>query len=105
MNHLSVTTATTTRDDALALLRSAVKNRYAASGHIHGPVTTASWHTGAYTEGEAWILLLTTTMERRTDLETHLTTHHPEGPSAPLTITPITGSTPHLTRITDSTSH
>ncbi|MCD0453714.1 divalent-cation tolerance protein CutA [Actinocorallia sp. API 0066] len=104
MTHLTATTALPSHQEALTLLRSTVQNRHAASGQIHGPVTAAWWHNGEYGESEEWILLLKTTTTRRPALEHHITTNHPWGPSAELTITPIDGSPTYLTWITQTTT-
>ncbi|MDX6739308.1 divalent-cation tolerance protein CutA [Actinocorallia sp. A-T 12471] len=104
MTHLNVTTALGTREEALALLRSAVKSRHAASGQIHGPVTAAWWHNGEYGESEEWVLLLKTTTANRAALETHLAESHPWGTTAEVTVTPIDGTPYYLDWITRTTT-
>ncbi|GAB3278618.1 hypothetical protein GCM10027589_04770 [Actinocorallia lasiicapitis] len=90
---LNVTTATGTRAEALAVLRSAVHNKFAASGQVTGPVAAAWWHNGEFGESEEWVVQLKTTSERRTDLERHLAEVHPWGGAAEFTAAPVDGST------------
>ncbi|MER7574917.1 divalent-cation tolerance protein CutA [Streptomyces sp. NPDC126514] len=74
---LQVSTATPTRDQAVALARSVVAERLAAGAQIVGPVTSAFWHDGEFGTGEEWQLLLKTTGARYPELEAHLLKHHP----------------------------
>lgn len=72
-----VSTATPTRDQALALAQSAVRARLAAGAQVIGPVTSVFWHDGEFGEGEEWQLLLKTTDARYPELERHLLAAHP----------------------------
>lgn len=74
---IQVSTAAETRDAALALARSAVGARLAAGAQVIGPVTSVFWHLGEYGEGQEWRLVLKTTADRYSALETHLIDHHP----------------------------
>ncbi|WP_371792873.1 divalent-cation tolerance protein CutA [Streptomyces sp. NBC_01471] len=74
---VQVSTATETRDQALALAQSVVKERLAAGAQIIGPVTSVFWHLGEFGTGEEWQLLLKTVAERYPDLEAHLLESHP----------------------------
>lgn len=74
---LQVSTATETRQQAVELAQSVVKERLAAGAQIIGPVTSVFWHLGEFGQGEEWQLLLKTSVERYPDLERHLVEHHP----------------------------
>ncbi|MFD3848208.1 divalent-cation tolerance protein CutA [Streptomyces microflavus] len=74
---VQVSTATATRDEAVALAGGAVQQRLAAGAQIVGPVVSVFWHLGEYGTGEEWQLLLKTTAERYAELETHLLEQHP----------------------------
>ncbi|MFF3289937.1 divalent-cation tolerance protein CutA [Streptomyces sp. NPDC003023] len=74
---VQVSTATETRDQAIELAKSAVRERLAAGAQVIGPVTSVFWHLGEFGTGEEWQLLLTTRTERYPELETHLLEHHP----------------------------
>jgi periplasmic divalent cation tolerance protein len=50
--YLLVSTTAGSRDRALKLVRSAVGERLAASGQVHGPVLSAFWHDDEFREGE-----------------------------------------------------
>lgn len=76
-DYLQVSTATPTRDQAVALARSVVAERLAAGAQIIGPVTSAFWHDGEFGTGEEWQLLLKTTAARYPELEAHILKHHP----------------------------
>jgi periplasmic divalent cation tolerance protein len=75
--YLQVATATETRDTALALAESAVAARLAGNAQVIGPVTSVFWHLGEQGQSEEWRLLLYTTADRYTALETHLLDRHP----------------------------
>jgi periplasmic divalent cation tolerance protein len=75
--HLQVSTATPTADDAATLARSAVERRLAASAQIVGPIQAVAWHAGAVHAGDEWIVLLKTTADRYPQLEAHLADAHP----------------------------
>ncbi|MFJ1787299.1 divalent-cation tolerance protein CutA [Streptomyces anulatus] len=74
---VQVSTATASRDEAVALAGGAVKERLAAGAQIVGPVVSVFWHLGEYGTGEEWQLLLKTTTERYAELEQHLLERHP----------------------------
>ncbi|MFF7216060.1 divalent-cation tolerance protein CutA [Streptomyces sp. NPDC008238] len=102
--YLEVSTATETRDQAVALARSAVSERLAAGAQIIGPVTSAFWHADAFGTGEEWKLVMTTSAGRYPALEAHVLKHHPwDNPQ--LSATPIvTGSEGCLRWISASTT-
>ncbi|MEU7021889.1 divalent-cation tolerance protein CutA [Streptomyces sp. NPDC046203] len=103
-DHVQVSTATPTKDDAVALAGSAVKARLAAGAQVIGPVTSVFWHLGEYGTGQEYKVLLTTTTERYPELEAHLLAEHPwDNPE--VIATPITaGSARALEWIRDSVS-
>lgn len=74
---VQVSTATETRDQAVELARTAVRDRLAAGAQIIGPVTSVFWHAGEFGTGEEWQLLLKTTAERYSELQDHLVNNHP----------------------------
>lgn len=74
---VQVSTATETREQAVALARSVVSERLAAGAQIVGPVISAFWHNGEFGTGEEWQLLLKTSRARYAALEAHLLKHHP----------------------------
>ncbi|QNE79133.1 divalent cation tolerance protein CutA [Streptomyces finlayi] len=74
---MQVSTATRTREQAVALAAGAVQYRLAAGAQIIGPVTSVFWHLGEYGTGEEWQLLLKTSKVRYPELEAHLLEHHP----------------------------
>ncbi|AXK37454.1 divalent-cation tolerance protein CutA [Streptomyces armeniacus] len=74
---MQVSTATETRQQAVELARSAVRDRLAAGAQIIGPVTSVFWHLGEFGESEEWQLLLKTSLTRYPALEEHLLEHHP----------------------------
>ncbi|MFE8910860.1 divalent-cation tolerance protein CutA [Streptomyces globisporus] len=76
-DYVQVSTATPTRDEAVALAGPAVQRRLAAGAQIVGPVTSVFWHLGEYGTGEEWQLLLKTTTERYPELEAYLLAAHP----------------------------
>ncbi|WP_256104844.1 divalent-cation tolerance protein CutA [Streptomyces sp. ODS05-4] len=76
-DHVQVSTATPTKDDAVHLAGSAVKARLAAGAQVLGPVTSVFWHLGEYGTGEEYKVLLTTTREQYPALEAHLLAEHP----------------------------
>lgn len=75
--YLQVSTATPTREDAVRLAGSAVRNGLAAAAQIVGPVVSVFWHAGEYGESEEWQVLLKTTEARYAELEAHLLAEHP----------------------------
>ncbi|MGW4226279.1 divalent-cation tolerance protein CutA [Streptomyces bauhiniae] len=76
-DHVQVSTATETREQAESLARSAVRGRLAAGAQIIGPVTSVFWHNGEFGTSEEYQLLLKTTTARYPELESHLLEHHP----------------------------
>ncbi|MYS33686.1 divalent cation tolerance protein CutA [Streptomyces sp. SID4920] len=51
-DYVQVSTATGTRDEAVALAGRAVRAPLAAGAQIVGPVTSVFWHLGEYGTGE-----------------------------------------------------
>ncbi|MGX9887342.1 divalent-cation tolerance protein CutA [Streptomyces sp. NPDC002276] len=87
-DYLTVSTATETREQAVALAQSAVEGRFAAGAQIVGPVASVFWHAGTFGTGEEYQLFLKTTADQYPDLEAHLIEHHPwKNPE--VTATPI----------------
>ncbi|MFJ9895226.1 divalent-cation tolerance protein CutA [Streptomyces sp. NPDC091280] len=76
-DYLTVSTATETREQAVALAQSAVRARLAAGAQIVGPVTSTFWHAGEFGTSEEYQLLLKTSGRRYPQLEAHLIEHHP----------------------------
>ncbi|MFD7866238.1 divalent-cation tolerance protein CutA [Streptomyces sp. NPDC059783] len=76
-DHVQVSTATETREQAISLAGPAVEQRLAAGAQIVGPVTSVFWHLGEYGTGQEWQLLLKTTADRYEELEAYLLEHHP----------------------------
>ncbi|MEW1892302.1 divalent-cation tolerance protein CutA [Streptomyces sp. NPDC085659] len=74
---VQVTTATETRDQAVALAGGAVKSRLAAGAQVVGPVVSVFWHLGEYGTGEEWQVILKTTVARYAELEKYLLDKHP----------------------------
>jgi periplasmic divalent cation tolerance protein len=91
--YLQVSTAAPTREDALRLAGSAVRNGLAAGAQIVGPVVSVFWHAGEYGEGEEWQVLLKTSVARYPELETLLLAEHPwDNPE--IGATPIVAGSP-----------
>ncbi|MFF7754359.1 divalent-cation tolerance protein CutA [Streptomyces sp. NPDC007971] len=103
-DYLTVSTATETRDQAVALAQSAVQARLAAGAQIVGPVTSVFWHAGEFGTGEEYQLHLKTSAARYPELEAHLIEHHPwKNPE--VTGTPIVqGAAPYLEWIDRTTA-
>ena len=76
-DYLLVSTTAGSRDSALKLLRSAVRERLAASGQVLGPVLSAFWHDDEFGEGEEWQIFLKTEAGQYPHLEAHLRVNHP----------------------------
>jgi periplasmic divalent cation tolerance protein len=74
---IQVTTATESRESAMALARSAVEARLAAGAQVVGPIASVVWHLGELIEGEEWQVLLRTRAELYAALEAHLIEVHP----------------------------
>jgi periplasmic divalent cation tolerance protein len=75
--YVQVSTATETKEQAIALAGPAVQQRLAAGAQVIGPVTSVFWHLGEYGTGEEWQLLLKTTADRYPELEAYLLEQHP----------------------------
>ncbi|MFJ4870035.1 divalent-cation tolerance protein CutA [Streptomyces sp. NPDC088757] len=74
---VQVSTATATREEAVALAGPAVEKRLAAGAQIIGPVTSVFWHLGEYGTGEEWQILFKTTRGGYPALEADLLERHP----------------------------
>jgi periplasmic divalent cation tolerance protein len=74
---LQVVTATETKEQGLSLAGEAVRGRLAASGQVHGPVTSAFWHLGEFGTSEEWSTVLLTTADKYPDLEAFILANHP----------------------------
>ncbi len=74
---VQVSTATETREQAVALAAGAVEQRLAAGAQVVGPVVSVFWHLGEQGTGEEWQLLLKTTKDRYPELESYLLDKHP----------------------------
>lgn len=72
-----VSTATETREQAVTLAGSAVRERLAAGAQVIGPVISVFWHLGEYGTGEEWQVIFKTTADRYPQLEAHLLAQHP----------------------------
>src|SRR5882757_1459458 len=100
---VQVSTATETRDQALQLAQSVVRERLAAGAQVIGPVTSVFWHLGEFGTGEEWQLLLKARADRYPALEEHVLKHHPwEKPE--LSVVPIVaGSAAYLRWVAETT--
>ncbi|MEU0374689.1 divalent-cation tolerance protein CutA [Streptomyces sp. NPDC006283] len=76
-DYVQVSTAIETREQAVQLAQSVVKERLAAGAQIIGPETSLFWRLGEFGTGEEWQLLLSTHTDRYPALEAHLLKHHP----------------------------
>lgn len=76
-DHLQVSTATETREQAIELARGAVKAKLAAGAQVIGPVTSVFVHLGEFGQSEEWQLTLKTTTDRYDDLQAFLLKNHP----------------------------
>jgi periplasmic divalent cation tolerance protein len=76
-NAWQVSTTTASREDAVMLASSAVREGLAASAQILGPATTMVWHEGEYVEIEEWQLTFMTLESRFDGLHDHLLDKHP----------------------------
>jgi periplasmic divalent cation tolerance protein len=77
VDFLQVSTTTDSREVGMALVRSAVGAKLAASGQVLGPAGSAFWHLGELGVGEEWQVFLRTTSDRYAELEQHLIEQHP----------------------------
>lgn len=100
---VQVSTATETRDQAIQLARSVVRERLAAGAQIVGPVASVFWHLGEFGTGEEWQLLLKTTTERYPALETHLLEHHPWDNPEVSAVSIVAGSERYLRWVAENT--
>jgi periplasmic divalent cation tolerance protein len=85
---LTVSTATSTREAALRLAKSAIAAGLAAGGQVSGPMASTFWHEGKFGTGEEWAVSLKTTAARYGDLEAHLIANH-EWTNPEVTAVPI----------------
>lgn len=100
---LQVSTATETREAAIALAQSAVQAGLAASAQVVGPAASVFWHEGVFGTGEEWILLLRTTASRYVELEEHLVANHPWTKPEVAAVPLAAGSAPYLDWIRQTT--
>ena len=73
----SVTSTLPTRDLAVELGRSVVKERLAAGAEVTGPAVSIFWHLGELGEGEEWRVTLRTSATVRDSLASRLAELHP----------------------------
>lgn len=73
----SVTSTLPTRDGAVELGRTAVKERLAAGAEVTGPAVSIFWHLGELGEGEEWRVTLRTSAAARDTLVSRLVEVHP----------------------------
>ncbi|MQY07500.1 divalent-cation tolerance protein CutA [Actinomadura macrotermitis] len=76
-DYLQVSTTVDSRDAGMALIRSAVEARLAASGQVFGPAGSVFRHLDELGTGEEWQVFLRTTSDRYSELEKHLVDEHP----------------------------
>ncbi|MFF2066417.1 divalent-cation tolerance protein CutA [Streptomyces sp. NPDC058200] len=91
-----VSTATETREEAVALAESVVMARLAAGAQIVGPVISVFWHQGQFGTGEEWQLLFKTRADRYRELEAHLLRHHPWDKPEVVAVPVVAGSADYL---------
>ncbi|WJK41492.1 divalent-cation tolerance protein CutA [Solwaraspora sp. WMMA2056] len=102
-DYLQVSTATETREVAVALARSAVGARLAGNAQVLGPVISVFRHLGSQGEGEEWQVLFNTTASRYQALERHLLAHHPWQKPQIIATAIVAGSAACLEWLTAST--
>ncbi|MGV9673817.1 divalent-cation tolerance protein CutA [Nocardia sp. NPDC003482] len=73
----TVTSTTPTREDAVAIARTAVGERLAAGAEITGPYTSIFWHLGELGEGNEWRVNLRTSQDTRDRLAARVAELHP----------------------------
>lgn len=100
---VQVSTATETREQAVRLAESAVREQLAAGAQVVGPVVSVFWHQGEFGTGEEWQLLLKTTVERYPALEMHLLEQHPWEKPEVVAVPIVIGSEAYLRWVADST--
>ncbi|MGW7424437.1 divalent-cation tolerance protein CutA [Streptomyces sp. NPDC054813] len=103
-DYLNVSTATETREQAVALAQSAVRNHLAAGAQIIGPVVSVFWHAGEFGTSEEYQLLLKTTTARYPELEAHLIEHHPWKNPEVVAVPIVQGAAPYLEWIDRTTT-
>lgn len=102
--YLLVSTTADSRESAADLLRSAVRERLAASGQVFGPALSAFWHLGEFGEGEEWQVLLKTEASRYPELRAHLIEKHPWDNPEVTAFRIEDGSAPYLEWISRATA-
>jgi periplasmic divalent cation tolerance protein len=102
--YLLVSTTTDSRDRAVKLLRSAVREQLAASGQVLGPALSAFWHEGEFGEGEEWQVFFKTTKDRYAELQAHLVVQHARQNPEITAVDISDGSPPYLDWIDRATS-
>lgn len=100
---VQVSTATETREQAVELAESVVRERLAAEAQVVGPVASVFWHLGEFGTGEEWQLLLKTTAERYPALEAHLLKQHPWDKPEVAAVPVVAGSEAYLRWVEQST--
>ncbi len=100
---VQVSTATETREAAVALAQSAVRARLAAGAQIVGPVVSVFWHHGEFGSGEEWQLLLKARADRYSDLQAHLLAHHPWSNPEIIAVPILEGSKAYLDWVAQTT--
>ncbi|MFI7345298.1 divalent-cation tolerance protein CutA [Streptomyces sp. NPDC049936] len=104
-DHVQVSTATETHDQAVALARSAVQAKLAAGAQIVGPVTSVFWHAGEFGTNEEYQLLLKTAAARYPELEAHLVENHPWTNPEVVAVPLAAGAAPYLEWIDRTTAN
>lgn len=94
--YIEVSTATDSKDVAVALARIAVESRLAAGAQISGPVAAVFWHLGEFGTSEEWRLVLRTRLELFDALRAKLVEHHPWKNPEVLAIEIAAGSSEYL---------
>jgi periplasmic divalent cation tolerance protein len=100
---VQVSTATETREQAIALARDVVQARLASGVQVTGPAISVFWHLGELGQSEEWRLLFRTTRARYPDLEAFLLENHPWNNPEIVAISISTGSEGYLKWISANT--
>lgn len=103
-DYVQVTTATETRDQAIALAKAVTEKKLAASAQIAGPIATTFWHLGEFGQAEEWSIAFRTTQRRYEDLESYLVENHPWDNPEIAAIPLVSGSAGYLGWIAATTS-
>ncbi|UNM16655.1 divalent-cation tolerance protein CutA [Streptomyces formicae] len=74
---MHVSTSADTRDQAVVLAETAVRERLAAAGEVVGPVATYAWQDGQLIAGREYQALMKTRIDLYPTLEAHLVQQHP----------------------------